>query len=135
MPNSILKPPQSRAARALLNWTKAELASAAGISLPTLQRFENGTHTPSPASLAAIREALSVFGVDFLADETNEDEEFGLILAAKKSHSSQKKEHLLFNRVMEKSLLLRGTIIQAFASIEFTLNDLCMRCLALKPYK
>jgi transcriptional regulator with XRE-family HTH domain len=38
----MLKPPQCRAARALLNWTQAELAERTAISAVSIRAFEKG---------------------------------------------------------------------------------------------
>lgn len=59
---------QVRAARALLNWTQPELASAAGIGLATLQRFESGARIPIPVVKDAIVRALKGAGVEFQYD-------------------------------------------------------------------
>ncbi|THD68438.1 MAG: helix-turn-helix domain-containing protein [Bradyrhizobium sp.] len=57
---------QVRAARALLDWTQADLAAAAKIALPTVKRYETGLRTPIPAIMAAIRRALEAAGVEFI---------------------------------------------------------------------
>lgn len=61
---------QLRAARALLRWTRAELASAAHVSLPTLHRLE-GCDGYSPGqrwdTALCIRRALERAGVRFPA--------------------------------------------------------------------
>jgi len=57
-----------RTARALLDWTQPDLATAAGIALATLKRFEKGHRTPIPVVRAAIFAALEKAGVDFQDD-------------------------------------------------------------------
>jgi transcriptional regulator with XRE-family HTH domain len=57
-----------RTARALLDWTQPDLATAAGIALATLKRFEKGHRTPIPVVRAAIFAALEKAGVEFQAD-------------------------------------------------------------------
>jgi transcriptional regulator with XRE-family HTH domain len=59
-----------RAARALLNWSQAELAAKAGIGHNTLQNFETSSDfaSTSPATVAAIRRALEAGGAIFRAD-------------------------------------------------------------------
>jgi transcriptional regulator with XRE-family HTH domain len=61
-----LTAPQCRAARALLDWTQAELAAAAAVSPGTVAGFEAGRHALHRASAAAIRQALEAGGVVFL---------------------------------------------------------------------
>jgi predicted transcriptional regulator len=59
-------PGQIRAARGLLNLTQADLASVAGISLPTVKRFESGRITPDTRE--KIRAALERSGIDFIPE-------------------------------------------------------------------
>jgi transcriptional regulator with XRE-family HTH domain len=49
---------QCKMARAALSWGVRDLAARAGISANTVARFENGHHTPNPATLKAVRQAL-----------------------------------------------------------------------------
>ncbi len=56
-----------RTARALLDWTQVDLATAAGIALATLKRFEKG-RSPIPVVRAAIFAALENAGVEFEDD-------------------------------------------------------------------
>lgn len=57
--------PQIRGARGLLGWSQAELARAAGLSLPTIQRYESVGNTSAEA-LAKIVSALEAAGVVFV---------------------------------------------------------------------
>jgi transcriptional regulator with XRE-family HTH domain len=59
---------QSRAARALLNWSQAELAKAAAVAQQTVVDFERGARTPYPKNLSALRRALEAAGVEFFND-------------------------------------------------------------------
>ncbi len=63
-------PAQLRAARALLDWTRADLAAKAGVALLTIQMFERGASDPRQSTLLALRSALSKEGVMFL-DESD----------------------------------------------------------------
>ena len=59
-----------RAARGLLGWTQGDLATAAGLSLPTIKRME-GTVGPGRSSadnVQAVRKALEMAGVEFIAE-------------------------------------------------------------------
>ena len=54
---------QMRAARGLIGWSQSELAAAAGLSRPTVERAE--TKTASDETFAAIQRALEKAGVIF----------------------------------------------------------------------
>jgi transcriptional regulator with XRE-family HTH domain len=51
-----------------LEWTQPDLATAAGIALATLKRFETGLRTPIPVVKAAIVRALEDAGIEFHND-------------------------------------------------------------------
>lgn len=59
---------QIRAARALLGWSGAQLAQAAGVSLQTIRRMESdlGPGRSSAANVEAVQRALQTAGVVFL---------------------------------------------------------------------
>ncbi len=59
---------QIRAARGLLEWTQAEVADAAGLSLNAMNAIERGASTPRAKNLAAIRSALEAAGVEFISE-------------------------------------------------------------------
>lgn len=56
-----------RAARALIGMTQAELATVAGVSLPTIKRIETGADA-KVSTIAMIRAALESAGVEFIAE-------------------------------------------------------------------
>lgn len=64
----MLTAPQIRAARALLGWSQPALATASGVSLPTIVRMEGqpGPGRSSAANVDAVRRALEDGGVLFL---------------------------------------------------------------------
>ena len=58
---------QVRAARALIGWSQTELAGAAGLPLPIIERFETGAPDNLPAdAVAKMRAALKLAGVAFI---------------------------------------------------------------------
>lgn len=60
---------QLRAARAILDMSQAGLAELAGVSSMTVKRAEgSGKPYPAEKSIAAIRTALEVAGVEFIAE-------------------------------------------------------------------
>lgn len=64
---------QLRQARAALGWKQAQVAEAAGVSVPTIKRLENGAGTLSIRleTLTLLERALEAQGVQFLdADDT-----------------------------------------------------------------
>lgn len=63
-----MTPEQSRAARALLNWTQPQLAEAAHVGLSTIRDFETGKRQPIVNNLAAISSALESAGIQFVDD-------------------------------------------------------------------
>lgn len=66
-----ISPEQSRAARALLNWSRGELAERSNVSVATLADFEAGKRTPYDRTLSDVRQALEKGGVIFV-DENGE---------------------------------------------------------------
>jgi DNA-binding XRE family transcriptional regulator len=58
-------PAQIRAARALLDWTQADLAAKAGISPTSINTIEREKGDPKLSTLNAIRHALEQAGVEF----------------------------------------------------------------------
>lgn len=68
---SLITREQSRAARALLDWSQDELAEAADLSPATVRLFEKpwkAGHTPGEATVTAIRKALEKAGVEFIPE-------------------------------------------------------------------
>jgi transcriptional regulator with XRE-family HTH domain len=60
---------QLRAARGLLGWSQSELASRAGLSLPTVKRVEAEVGPRvSDEARAKLRRALELGGVEFIAE-------------------------------------------------------------------
>jgi transcriptional regulator with XRE-family HTH domain len=57
---------QSRGARALLNMTQPELASASGLGLSTVVDFERARRPVSSGAIQAMRKALERAGVEFI---------------------------------------------------------------------
>jgi transcriptional regulator with XRE-family HTH domain len=66
-----ITPAQSRAGRALLDWSQISLAKASNLGESTIKNFEAGRSVPTINNLAAIRVALEAAGVIFV-DENGE---------------------------------------------------------------
>ena len=59
---------QSRAARALIGWSRADLAKASKVSERTITDFERGARSPINSSLAALAGAFETAGVEFIPE-------------------------------------------------------------------
>jgi transcriptional regulator with XRE-family HTH domain len=57
---------QCRAARALLDWSQADLAEKAGVGIVTVRQLEAGSHDARRATLQVIKHALELAGVEFI---------------------------------------------------------------------
>jgi DNA-binding XRE family transcriptional regulator len=64
----MLTPEQIRAARAMLNWSQAQLSAACGVALQSIKNIETGKTDPRLSTATAIRTALESAGVQFLAN-------------------------------------------------------------------
>ncbi len=62
----ILTADQIRAARALKNWSQADLAKMVGMATPSIGNIEAGKHTPTMQTQTAIREAFEENGIEFI---------------------------------------------------------------------
>ncbi|WP_352797887.1 helix-turn-helix transcriptional regulator [Mesorhizobium sp. M0138] len=60
-------PQQIRAARALIDWTREDLANASGVTVRTLARIESSQTLPRTATLQAISSALEAAGIQFIS--------------------------------------------------------------------
>ncbi|NEU13299.1 XRE family transcriptional regulator [Methylobacterium sp. BTF04] len=60
-----MSPAQSRAARALLNWSEADLAGKVGLGEGFVRDFESGGSDPASGQVEALRSALMAAGVVF----------------------------------------------------------------------
>ena len=58
-------PAQCRAARAMLDMTRPQLAEAAGLELPLVAAFEQGGGQAPAAAVRAMRRALERAGIEF----------------------------------------------------------------------
>lgn len=65
----MFSPSQIRAARALIGWSQTDIASAAGLSIPTVKRAEaDGGIRVSEDAVLAIANVLKKAGVEFIAE-------------------------------------------------------------------
>lgn len=63
---AMITPAQIRAARALIGWTQAELATHSGVSLISIKNIERGATDPRSSTLNSLQSALRRGGVVFL---------------------------------------------------------------------
>lgn len=63
-----MQPEQMRAARAALNWSLDDLASASGVHRNTLSNFETRKYDGEPKKLVAIKRTLELAGVIFIEE-------------------------------------------------------------------
>jgi DNA-binding transcriptional regulator YiaG len=61
-----MTPEQSRAARGWLDWSQAELAAKASVSISTVRDFEAHRRDPISNNLTAMRVALETEGISFV---------------------------------------------------------------------
>lgn len=66
MGQDLISNAQVRAARGLVGWSQSKLAEAAGLSLPTVKRFETAAAVVSEEAIARMRAALESAGVEFI---------------------------------------------------------------------
>lgn len=64
-----ITPAQIRGARGMLDWSMVRLATAAGLSISTVKRFESGDQPVSDDRVARMQDAVETEGVRFLADD------------------------------------------------------------------
>ncbi|WP_411034305.1 helix-turn-helix domain-containing protein [Shinella sp. BYT-45] len=64
----MITPAQCRAARALIEWSRDQLADASKVALRTVVDFERGAREPREVTLDAIQRALEAAGVIFVAE-------------------------------------------------------------------
>lgn len=57
---------QLRAARAILNWTRQDLAEASGASISSIQQAELGNTTPHPSTAQKLKQTLEEKGIEFV---------------------------------------------------------------------
>jgi transcriptional regulator with XRE-family HTH domain len=60
---------QLRAARGLLDWTRADLAKASGLSQETIKNIEHGTYKPQESTIDSITKTFTARDVEFLENE------------------------------------------------------------------
>jgi transcriptional regulator with XRE-family HTH domain len=65
----MILPAQLRAARALIGWSREDLAKASAVPAPTIRDFELGNTDPKQGTVQKWRRALEAAGVEF-QDET-----------------------------------------------------------------
>ena len=66
-----LTPEQCRAARAMLNISRGELARAAGVSVSMIANFETDLRMPQPRNFEKICKALDEAGIELIPADEN----------------------------------------------------------------
>lgn len=61
-----ITPDQIRAARALKNWSQADLAQRVGMATPSIGNIESGKHNATPQTQTAIIAAFEDAGIEFI---------------------------------------------------------------------
>ncbi|MBI3441721.1 MAG: helix-turn-helix transcriptional regulator [Proteobacteria bacterium] len=61
----MITPEQIKAARALLKWKQSDLATASGLSLPSINNIERAIGSPRVDTMAALQTALENGGIQF----------------------------------------------------------------------
>ena len=74
-----------KAARAVLDWSQAELAEAAELSIPNIQRLEAGNSSPNARTQSKLMRALKKQGILF-TDKGIEYEQFPVYFTEGKNH-------------------------------------------------
>lgn len=64
----VLSSAQCRAARAMIGWSREDLAAKSGVSRPTLADFETDKRKPYDRTIADIRRTLEEAGLEFIAE-------------------------------------------------------------------
>jgi transcriptional regulator with XRE-family HTH domain len=64
----MITPAQCRAARALLDWSQQQLATAAHVGVVTVRQFEGSGAQPRPATMEVICRALVAAGIEFIPE-------------------------------------------------------------------
>lgn len=77
---AVLTAEQARSARALLQWSQADLAKAADVAVSTIADFEKGQRVPISNNLNAMRGALETAGVRFTPGGASLLQQLSLIL-------------------------------------------------------
>jgi len=62
----MITPAQSRSARALLDWSREQLAEQSEVALRTIVDFERGAREPRKITLLALKSALERSGIEFI---------------------------------------------------------------------
>jgi transcriptional regulator with XRE-family HTH domain len=71
---AVLTPAQLRAARALLGWSREDLAAKSGLGAETVKNFELRGSDPKLGTVQKWRRALEAAGVEFIDDGHKSDD-------------------------------------------------------------
>ena len=65
----MITPQQIKAARALLDWKQSDLATASGLSLPSVNNIERATGSPRTDTMEALQGAMEDAGIEFMSGQ------------------------------------------------------------------
>jgi transcriptional regulator with XRE-family HTH domain len=67
----MLHPRQSKAARALLDWSQADLSERSGVKIGTVKDFESARHVLNSKAMGAIVQAFQEAGLVLIFDDAS----------------------------------------------------------------
>jgi transcriptional regulator with XRE-family HTH domain len=111
---------QIKAARALLNWRREDLADMTGLSPSTIRNLELGYKAPRGKTITIIRQAVEDAGVEFTEDEGVRRKKGGDIIIIEGPYSCD----MLFEDMLQTVKAKRGEVVGIFKSQDMMAKSL-----------
>jgi transcriptional regulator with XRE-family HTH domain len=108
----MIGPAQLRAARALLDWSRAECGAAAGVSPETIKNIEKARFTPDAGTIRKIEQTFGGRGVGFF-DTLSSDKVWGVF---QRQPADNDNDPAVGNRQTKDALALAGRMANAIAA-------------------